>query len=511
MRKKIIISLLCYLFADTMGVQLNGMLKASYSDNNRMGVSLRKIPYPFRSDWLNTPYWSDSKPEASKINSVEEAQSMSNEIEKLEWKLYEANKGQKKITIKEIENLKKEIREKKCVLMNYIDPKLNECSYRCEKNDIRYTAVQDLLKLLGLAERNVEVRFVNEKSLIKFAKLPADKEQEFLNLLNSDDSLSEIFSQCCNFKDTVHPTRENDKKVQDKILELVEEGCAQSEIFRRAMVCFLALSQSTILPKGHENLIKGEYYSCCSPKHIQLNLGEDDSFYSSPFEGSYGFPIIEGKNIFAVINPKKWILFHECGHANNTIFDLIPYGIFSNTLDRESLEYYNLISNFLLSENDSSEQMRHTGNCTDNQNDGLPTPAERVVKWMRSMAEVWQILGLAYVETNDGGILYINELSDLALNLHLGNPIRLDHEGDIDYSNISVNHEIVFKERVQKLFDVLFRIHSSSLDEYLLKLGDNDRKRINRINETPEGDSQSLVSEFLDEEDDEFSFELKEW
>lgn len=511
MRKKIVISLLCYLFADTMGARLNGILKASYGDNNRVGVSLRKMPRPFRSDWLNTPYWSDSKAEACEISSVEEALSMSNEIWKLECKLYEANERRSKTTTKEIENLKKEIREKKCILINYIGPKLNECSYRCEKNDIRYTVVQDLLKLLGLAERNVEVRFVNEKSLIKFAKLPVDKEQEFLNLLNSDDSLSEIFSQCCTFKDTVHPSRENDKKVQNKILELVEEGCAQSEIFRRAMVCFLALSQSTILPKGHENLVKGECCSCCNPKYIQLNLGEDDSFYSSPFEGSYGFPVIEGKNTFAVINPKKWILFHECGHANSTIFDLIPYGIFSNTLDRESSEYYNLISNFLLSENDSSEEMRHMSNCTDNQNGGSSTPAGRVVRWMGSIAEVWQILGLAYVGTGNGGVLYINELSDLALNLHLGNPIRLDHEGDIDYFSISVNHEIVFQKKVQKLFDALFRVHGSSWDEYLLKLGDNDRKRIDKIKEPTEKDSRSLVDKLLDGNDDEFSFGSVGW
>lgn len=87
-------------------------------------------------------------------------------------------------------------------------------------------------------------------------------------------------------------------------------------------------------------------------------------------------------------------------------------------------------------------------------------------------AEVWQILGIAPVKQRDGKvILYINELSDFALNASLGIPLRTDHSGSYSVEKLLFSiSPFTYNEKIENLFDSLFHLHGTSLEEYRSKL-----------------------------------------
>lgn len=88
------------------------------------------------------------------------------------------------------------------------------------------------------------------------------------------------------------------------------------------------------------------------------------------------------------------------------------------------------------------------------------------------ISEVWQILGLSCVENKDKSILYVNELSDFALYSSIGFPIRFDHCGGANTDNSALFYPSYIKvgNINWELYDTLFKLHGSNLNEYLGKL-----------------------------------------
>lgn len=99
-------------------------------------------------------------------------------------------------------------------------------------------------------------------------------------------------------------------------------------------------------------------------------------------------------------------------------------------------------------------------------------PSFRTQMLFNGPAEVWQILGIAPVKQRDGKvILYINELSDFALYTSLGIPFRSDHQGSYSIEKLLFGiSPFTYNEKIENLFDSLFHLHGTSLEEYRSKL-----------------------------------------
>lgn len=166
--------------------------------------------------------------------------------------------------------------------------------------------IQNLLTILNLGDKKVEVRFVGPENIINLCNSDERKDQ-YLKLLRSEASLKENFSNGYNFEDG---------NLEENILSAIEEGCGNN-VFRDVMVCFLALTAKQGFKqmrfkqaKDDESRLKG----------MTIEIGKDDVLIRSLFKGKNSFSK-EGSNIFFVRTALKFILFHEFGHKINTLFN----------------------------------------------------------------------------------------------------------------------------------------------------------------------------------------------
>lgn len=226
----------------------------------------------------------------------------------------------------EIKRLKLLLKNEKEALVEKLSAELKKCSYTPTENKEN---IEKLLHLLSLdnGKEPVEVRFVNTESIIQSLKLSSEEKCKFLRLLQSRESLRNIFEEICSFEDD---------NLKEEVLKEIEECCSHSEIFRNKMICFLASSKADQSLGYSKMRIKrgriNSYYWL--GKSIQR---EEEVYVRSMFKGTNSFPL-EGLDIFGVQLSKKWILFHECGHAIAPVFNWLPFNIL-NAYDSYVLDY----------------------------------------------------------------------------------------------------------------------------------------------------------------------------
>lgn len=364
--------------------------------------------------------------------------------------------------LKRLENLKKNLKNGSTLY-----EKLESCSYLYNKNDEN---AEKLLQLLHLENGNkpTEVRFVNAESMIKSYKLPRDKEQAFLKLLGSESSLMNDFNEYFSFEN---------EKLRNDVLTSVEIGCAKSKIFRDLMVCYLALSQSNLLlsPDGNSKVaFKRSDRSHCDINSGNVYLSGKAIGFRSYFKGDNACTL-ESPYIFGMANPIERTLFHECGHAVGKNFNKLSYSVSDSDSYGTCVDYYNIISNFLpTSLNIEYLQKKEAFSIPSDEKyemDSSPSAAFRTQRLLSDPGEIWQILGLAYVATDEKNILYINKLSDLTLSLSSAIPIRIDHLGmSEDEESMFPPDYIKVEPFNPELYDTLFKLHGTSLRQYQNKL-----------------------------------------
>lgn len=100
------------------------------------------------------------------------------------------------------------------------------------------------------------------------------------------------------------------------------------------------------------------------------------------------------------------------------------------------------------------------------------SPSYRTKIIFDSAGEISRIFSLSCIETDEKISIYIDRTSDLSLYLDFGLPIRSDHLGatDDDMVDMVGPNWISYGPINAELFDALFRLHGSSMSQYLDKL-----------------------------------------
>jgi hypothetical protein len=325
-------------------------------------------------------------------------------------------------------------------------------------NPDEISAVGSLTTMFGQRGIQIdEVRYMDAASLIGAMQLHDNMKQCCLSILEAPpeqavNCVMIFFQGVVSFSDAPFKTR---------ILNDIRATCMKSKIYRNLFVALIAKilsipSQSTKIANGivaqtHKFSVVKSQLSESDCNSITVDY-EDDSCWRSFFESPFAMAEVD-PSVFAYTDNDVvpgYVPYHESGHSTtsdsfdaahrlgmdrttqfmsritNAAPDKLALDVFWRNLEKapqpiqESfVEGFNGTISTTVCQNieEVKKQMYQL----------LSSQEGRTRLLFSNVVEIFQIIGLALLSHNGRNTLFINSLSDFALMLDLGKPIRCDH------------------------------------------------------------------------------------
>ncbi|GHT92477.1 hypothetical protein FACS1894122_06370 [Alphaproteobacteria bacterium] len=390
-------------------------------------------------------------------------------------------------------------------------------------NSSEAASADKLKKLLNDSGIHInEIRYMDARSMIGGMGLPDETTQEFLNLLDAEKSevityIKKHISEDSTFSDDV---------LKARILMDISEGC-ESKIYRDSLIVLIARTKmpKRFFSKRARDLSFGKIELPSSdsheaiPEHLSFTSGDKSNseyneitlsstehirlslhFSSSTQKDSNG--------LFRYNSPQNYSLFHEAGHSLNSYFAHFSSSVTMDIVSRcmtmtpndENIKYNRQFLESISESPEKQERVVHrqqkyvrskyernkmNPNALATTLLEHPTTPEGAARCLfHNEKETFQIMGVGVWENDEKKILCINSLSDFALNLDLGLPIRCGHNNPSLYeissprSSRCYYHCCALVDYVSTpIYDALFDVYGSSRSDYEAKL--NPKKKAN--------------------------------
>ncbi|MBQ7674271.1 MAG: hypothetical protein IJT36_07150 [Alphaproteobacteria bacterium] len=385
-----------------------------------------------------------------------------------------------------------------------------KCASRSCKSSAERNAV---ISLIALIQKQTgikidDVRFIDALSLTNSLFEEGIKSEALQELENGDVDSNTKF-----ILDHISKYEFSSEPFKESLLRLVANGCKESKIFRDCLIADIAKINSTI-PKPikrftmgypHFEFIESDFHSYNLYGIIKLTCDRDHVYMQTFFDSSSTVKHMGG-GIYAAEYGDFQPMHHEIGHFSSAsyikylaIFDmdetmqLIAKLIVGEKFDQNAFDqtFYRFNSLFIEAPDGIRKQLiegyLHRHRHTFHDCNSLDEAKEQITKAGSSKegiaklaflnyGEILQILGLSLINYNGHHTLVINLLSDFALSVELGLPIRSDHTSyglnpiketykyilpDTSYAIHSINFEF---------YGAMLEIYGSSMQQYTLRL-----------------------------------------
>jgi hypothetical protein len=376
-------------------------------------------------------------------------------------------------------------------------------------NPNEISAVDSLTIMFGQGGIQIdEVRYMGAASLIGAMRLPDDTKQHHLSLLEApaEEAINSVmtFFSSCQFPP-------DDEPFKTRILGDIHGICTKSKVGRSLLVTLIArvLSEPSISTKivrdvtGHSFSFQKQQStkpSGSTYNSISMNY-ESNACWSSFF--NYPSAVAEVRpGVFAYSDNDPSVLSYAFGHSTSS--DLLK-GASILGMDRTmelmypvtigALDELALFAHFDNAKTAPQPIQRHlvrdlivpiSTHITDRNIDG----AEEKLRLHLSSQEdltrylfvdaviIFQMIGLALLSHNGSNTLFVNSLSNFALMLDLGMPIRCDSRGccpdpttaEDHYKFLYPQKPLVQHSMNTDFYEALMSVHGSSMEEYRSKL-----------------------------------------
>ncbi|GHU13570.1 hypothetical protein FACS189449_09080 [Alphaproteobacteria bacterium] len=385
----------------------------------------------------------------------------------------------------------KEATEKKKEAYNLLKQKAvfhEACKVSREPDVSEKTVVDNLKKLLGFEDTD-EVRYMDPAFLIEGMELPKDEKDKLLGFLSAAKGNKEVIEYIEKYLDECDyivsciddPNKEcslTREGLKEEVMRNILEGCRKSTIYQNAFITLIARTKmpqtflstrintmNTMLPKWG----RLSFRTSDSPKSAldKIEYNNKGLYFQSLHDGLSKIKNLSN-GLFSYPSDMSEVLSHECGHSISA--DIAEFAseeatmaIVAKLVTRrynydESSDYFKK----LWPENQDGLKRNPKGAKELELKTTEPLTADLAKELFQNTMEVFQIMGLGVFENDGKKVLCINPLSDFAISMELGEPIRWGHAGIDDSTD--------FKYSKTKVYDALFSILHSSAWKYETKL-----------------------------------------
>ena len=376
------------------------------------------------------------------------------------------------------------------------------------------------------------MRVIDARSYINGLYLSRAEKDNFLKALTSDEELLrqvDIFCENHKFVDmssqllnnlhsgiTEMPNDlKNNPVLKSSVRSHLLDDSRKSRVYREAMISYLArerafdfVSDHYSTPNKFKDKLIAKYtegkFNFLGVLCYQYALGYVNSLF-----GSFN-SIPEPSAPWPFVLDPKLIFFHEVGHVKDFFSTANLWMGMDRTIKilpklvdiKADIDVFDQIQSYLLEElSQDMETLQYLKNklktketdldkILDSWRSNLTNPVFMSEFSLDNSCEAWQIFGVFFSSYNNGSsfidTLYINKMSDFALYIDLGMPIRCDHFGFIETvdlkeeldDNKKEKQEFIgddFKEMLEytlplESYGSLMEFHGTSMQAYVLKL-----------------------------------------
>ena len=346
-----------------------------------------------------------------------------------------------------------------------------------------------------------EVRIIDATSFINGLYLDRQRKDYFIQLLSNDNE--EDIHQL--FREFADKTEFSDLVLKNKVLDWMIKGSNSSDVYKNLMISYIARTEAIrsicaryLFPQ-HDwyNKIEWCEISASCDKVIYVPRAYNYYVFHSCFNSHQTIRQTKS-NFFEYIGDMEYVLFHEIGHSTDFFSRVMLYTKLDKTIEQIAPDFFNLttyvdrfdaIRDELKKEmetdlSDPSEQnninifinnFKNIDEYLDYIRNNLDNKLIQSLVLINHAMEAYQIFGTLLLENDNKKTLYINMMSDFALSLNKGTPIRMDHLGFDSFNLQSFLSDDNFDQCIQfnmpiESYGSLMEVHGTTLSAYVLKL-----------------------------------------
>jgi hypothetical protein len=424
--------------------------------------------------------------------------------------------NRKREYIKDVENWKDWPPEKQvgyykltCAISDIGDDALFYASRSPNKAEKQYAKKLALsLKTGNLANAPIEVRIVDEYSLLQSLRLPNETKILFWCLLRCDANVADSFISACVFSDS---------RLKKLISDDIAKGCRESKIYRNLIILAWAWSLAEpnlcdmVCVNDATETVLDRRLRPIQASHRQFNFAfgpESDSYYNTINMDYNSICYLRSliANRFGLQAPNG--LWYNKEHEYRTLFHEIGHSILStsvNCLNRTleveqmTMRFVSSFMNAKVNEEGFEQRCKEILSMPEGKRNEIisdfkknfpdvtadttedflawskeqAASAEKITRILLSnMHEVWQICGCLVVLRADKVTLFINKLSDFDFLSEIGAPLRNDHLGaykdelvNLNFQKAPVNYSMN-----KEVYSTYSGLHGFNFDDYMARI-----------------------------------------